>query len=48
MGRNPKPENEVKTRISIRLKKETIEEIKKRGTLQKVVEEAVLEYLRKK
>lgn len=48
MGRNPKPENEVKKRISVRLKQETLEEIKKHGSLQKVIEEAVLEYLRKK
>lgn len=38
MGRKRLNKNEVKERISIRLKKKTIEKIKKQGTLQEVIE----------
>lgn len=47
MGRKPKPLEEVKKRISIRLKKEDIEVIKKYGTLQEVIERLVTNFTEK-
>lgn len=48
MGRKRIPEEELKKRISIRLKNSTVEEIKKYGTLQKMIESIVEEWLRNK
>jgi hypothetical protein len=48
MGRHPLPENELKKRVSVRLKQEMIDEIKKHGSLQNVIEKALEVYLSKK
>lgn len=48
MGRKRKNENQLKQRISIRLKKKTIEKIKKEGTIQEVIEDIVEQNFNKK
>lgn len=48
MGRKRLPAEEVKRRISIRLKKETIDEIKKESSLQEFIEQLVNEKLGQK
>lgn len=45
MGRKRIENNNLKTRISIRLKNEHIDEIKKEGSLQEIIESLVIKYI---
>lgn len=46
--RNRLPENERKEAVSIRLKKEIIDQLSKHGKLQDVIEKACIQFLKKK
>lgn len=48
MGRKPLPHNELKKRISVRLRQESINYIKERGSLQDYIENLVENDIKKK